>query len=238
MTTATDENAVVGAKLYETYRAYLENENDLLNHRTTWLLVFQGFLFATLGALGQWQRAKEEPYLLFSEHHRLVDILAAVGGSVALVAGVSIFAAQLAIHTLRKQWEGLLHDDALSNNTKWKTCLPGITGGGSPTAATLGMAAPVAIPIIVLTAWLSVAWMAHAAAASASPSTSKAKPQPLTRKELIEQVSGSLETTDELQRELQERFAVKVQIVPAPTPSKRKDTRTVQTKNPDGSVRR
>lgn len=38
-------------KLYQIYRDYLIHEDDLMNQRSTWHLLIQGFLFATFGAL-------------------------------------------------------------------------------------------------------------------------------------------------------------------------------------------
>jgi hypothetical protein len=40
---------MVDEKVYEMFRDYMKNEDNLLNHRLTWLLTIHGFLYATCG---------------------------------------------------------------------------------------------------------------------------------------------------------------------------------------------
>src|SRR5271155_2266738 len=76
---------------YKIYRDYMKHEDDLLNHRTTWLLIFQGFLFATLGVIGEWQVA--EPSIFFTERNWLPFLLAGAGIFVAGFSWVGLKAA-------------------------------------------------------------------------------------------------------------------------------------------------
>ena len=57
--------------VYQIYRDYMKHEDDLLNQRTTWLLVIQGFLFATLGVLGEWVFPSAGRDLLQTQRHDL-----------------------------------------------------------------------------------------------------------------------------------------------------------------------
>jgi len=48
-------------RLYEIYRDYIKHEDDLINHRSTWHLLIQGFLFATLAGCGKSDLAGQRP---------------------------------------------------------------------------------------------------------------------------------------------------------------------------------
>lgn len=132
--------------LYNIYRDYMKHEDDLLNQRTTWLLVIQGFLFATVGVLGEWPLQLGVDRL---GHERLflVYVLGGVGFVVGLVALLGIVAASDAIDELRRKWDLIrVHYDG------WED-LPEIAGGGDPTAHQRGKWPPRLIPASILLAW-------------------------------------------------------------------------------------
>ena len=135
--------------LYNIYRDYMKHEDDLLNQRTTWLLVIQGFLFATLGVLGEWVLQPGQDRLGI-ERQFLVYVLVVVGVVVASVAFLGITAASDAIDELRRKWELIrVHYQGWEN-------LPEIAGGGDPTAHQRGKWPPRLIPAAIFIAWIGV----------------------------------------------------------------------------------
>jgi hypothetical protein len=212
--------------LYEIYRDYMKHEDDLLNHRTTWLLVIQGFLFATLGVLGEWQLPGNSLDILYTERHWLVYVLGFVGVSIAVAAFASILAANRAIDSLHGQWKALRRKHG---NPDWDL-LPELAGGGHPTSKKLGKAPTLCIPVVVVIAWIIVSSMAAKDYIYPRPGSGvvevRAVPQMhvcgepitadkkgLTRKELIREMGCSLENVDGLDQQLQERFGVKLTLV-------------------------
>ena len=77
----------------ETVRAMVRHENDLINHRVSWLLTIQGFLFAALAFT--WEDARV-----------LVPVIAGVGVFVSFSIGIVIRYGSAAIGKLNKDWEG------------------------------------------------------------------------------------------------------------------------------------
>lgn len=138
--------------LYDIYRDYMKHEDDLLNQRSTWHLLIQGFLFATLGVIGEWQVAQRGPDPLYTERGFLVYVLAIVGVVIAYAAFVSIKAANDAIDSLEARW--LLITGAYERQTKY--LLPAIAGGGNPDAKTRGKKPAMWIPVAILCAWVVI----------------------------------------------------------------------------------
>lgn len=82
----------------EVSRAMIRHENDLMNHRLTWLLTSQGLLFTALG----FALSKDNPQ--FSQQLR--EVLAFVGMLLAASASVVLDAANTAIVKWSpKEWE-------------------------------------------------------------------------------------------------------------------------------------
>src|SRR4051812_15007582 len=77
----------------EIMRQMIRHENELMNHRMTWLLTAEGLFFAALAFM--WK----EP-----DTRYLVYIICAVGGIVAASAFVILREASLAIERLYKLW--------------------------------------------------------------------------------------------------------------------------------------
>jgi hypothetical protein len=133
--------------LYEIYRSYMTHEDDLINHRSTWHLLIQGFLFATFGVLGEWQ-SEGKRWLFHSHKNQLVFILAICGFLIAIAALCSIIAANIALTSIRKKWRWII-----CGNAQVSLFFPDIAGGGSFWARGLGMTPAVCIPCIVAGAW-------------------------------------------------------------------------------------
>lgn len=70
-------------------RSMIQHENTLMNHRMTWMLVFQGFLFTSLG-------------LSWSQTALLHILVSVIGGLSCLSFGYSLHCARCAIEKLEQ----------------------------------------------------------------------------------------------------------------------------------------
>ncbi len=134
--------------LYGIYRDYMKHEDDLINQRSTWHLLIQGFLFATFGVMGEWQLEAAGGYL-HSERPLLVLILSGCGLLIALAALSSIIAANTAIQHLCSQWSNIKS----RVSTDLSDAFPGLAGAGSDQAKRWGKLPAHLIPIFVAAAW-------------------------------------------------------------------------------------
>jgi len=138
---------------YKIYRDYMKHEDDLLNHRTTWLLIFQGFLFATLGVIGEWQVA--EPTIFFTERNWLPFLLVGAGIFVAGFSWVGLKAADTAMERLCKDWHDFKDDYEPED---WRR-IPGLAGGGDDGAKRRGKLPSLCIPWFLIATWILVGVM-------------------------------------------------------------------------------
>jgi hypothetical protein len=135
--------------LYKTFRAYLEHEDDLINQRSTWHLLIQGFLFATFGALGEWTPQPDR--YLYDHRFFIVGIVAAMGLSIALSARRSISAADRSLTSLRDKWDDA--KIAAKIPAALDDAFPPLAGGGSDHALQWGKLPALIIPVIIAIAW-------------------------------------------------------------------------------------
>lgn len=140
--------------LYKLYRDYMKHEDDLLNQRTTWHLLIQGFLFTTLGVIGEWQNPHGEDRLYLLRGF-LVYILVLAGLVIAVAASISVNAANDAIEALYKKWQRVL----ITYQRESKNLLPEIAGGGDATARDSGKRPTVWIPRVLIAAWILIGLM-------------------------------------------------------------------------------
>jgi hypothetical protein len=143
-------------KLYDIFRNYMRVEHTLQNERSTWHNVIQGFLFATLGVMGEWPANNGLADQLAAERAYLPFLLAAVGIVIAILAWTSIKAADLAIQNLSNQWGATTRKEPYKSLQKH---IPGIVGGGHIDAERFGKKAALYIPWIIIGAWLVVIGM-------------------------------------------------------------------------------
>ena len=78
-------------------REMIRHENDLVNHRLTWLCQIQGFLFAALGL--------SFTNNLCDNAHIIQPILIFIGISVSISSSVGLIMAGLAISELKKKFD-------------------------------------------------------------------------------------------------------------------------------------
>jgi hypothetical protein len=136
--------------LYKIYRAYIEHEDELINHRSTWHLLIQGFLFATFAALGQWQPGPD--HYLYDHRFLIVGIVALMGLSIAVCAFFSVDAADKALNDLQGGWS--IAKKAAYFPASLEGAFPPLAGGGSPQALKWGKLPALAVPVIVAIAWV------------------------------------------------------------------------------------
>ena len=141
--------------IYNVFRDYTKVEHELQNQRSTWHLVIQGFLFATLGVMGQWGEARGFPNFLNTERNSLPYVLATAGVLIAIFSQISIWAADTAIQELIHKWGRITKDGTYKRLAD--DYFPGIAGGGSEKAERRGKFSMFAIPIIIMGAWSAVA---------------------------------------------------------------------------------
>jgi len=139
-------------KLFAVYRDYMKVEHDLQNHRSTWHLLMQGFLFTALAAIGAWQFLPQ----LKTERELLPKILISAGITIAVCTGISIEAAAAALRSLENRWKKRMKPKFDEDTFE---LIPEISGGGSGGAPFFGQIAPRFIPFVALIAWFSVWWM-------------------------------------------------------------------------------
>jgi hypothetical protein len=136
-------------ELYDIYRDYMKHEDDLINQRTTWHNVLQGFLFATLAVVEKWQASTGfDP--IATQRLYVVVIVAAAGILIAYFAWKSIHAAHLAINNLRERWP------KMGGPFPDFPYLPNLAGGGSEKAVRDGKGPAIWIPIVIIGAWAGV----------------------------------------------------------------------------------
>jgi hypothetical protein len=143
--------------LYSVYRDYMKHEDDLINQRTSWHLLLQGFLFATFGVMGEWQTEGGAGFL-HPQRYWILHGLIATGFLISLFATSSILAADAAINKLHADWNALR--SKLNIPEEFWELLPGIAGAGSKHAKQWGKAPAIAIPIIISFAWLWIFFFA------------------------------------------------------------------------------
>ena len=83
---------------HEIYRLMIRSENELINHRMTWISTFNGFLFASIAF------AWDKSWLL-------VVAFAFLGFVVSSFSGVALFFANKAFRVLYWEWQENKPDD-------------------------------------------------------------------------------------------------------------------------------
>lgn len=125
-----------GENVADKHREYLAarekwvHEDQLINHRLTWLLVSQTLLFAAYGALLNTRC----DVLFLSKISKILDVLPLLGIGIALVLLLSILAACHALRILRN------NKDSFQLQASTNTHL-------------IGLIAPVLLPVIFIFAW-------------------------------------------------------------------------------------
>lgn len=127
---------------YKLFRSYLEHEDNLVNHRTTWFIQLHSFLIASYGLIfSSLVSIKLNPnienlgasYLLSGLASAVLVAITVIGLISAKTTRKSVIAAIKAIRELENDWDTLLQDVAkmqFARGHKLYPSLPGLSGGG------------------------------------------------------------------------------------------------------------
>lgn len=212
--------------LHEIYRDYVKNEAELISQRSTWHLVIQGFLFGTLGVIGEWQPPVPTGDKLQFERYFLVYVLVFIGIAIAIIAKLSLNAAHIAIDALCKKWRKIVGLQPAG----W-SLLPHIAGGGSALAEGRGKIASLHIPTCIIIAWVLVFILATADRVALHPASptlatendqcgalASRDPQTLTEHDLVREIACATDNSQSLEKVLEQRFHLRVSITAVPEP--------------------
>jgi hypothetical protein len=95
----------LGSDLYDSLACQIERENHLINHRLTWTLQLNGFLFTAVALLAG--KTIEDPTLALLTHW----MIPATGLCVSLAGCLGVLAAQWQIGYLIRHWQTHLRSD-------------------------------------------------------------------------------------------------------------------------------
>jgi hypothetical protein len=123
-------------RVFKIYRDYIQHEDLLVNHRMTWLITIQAFLWATYGFAFQKKYEflvrihvehvpKNDIVDLLYQYDKLLYLLSLVGLVTTISAAITVNSARLAVIRLRKKWKRTRYyrPPPVSH-------LPGLTDGG------------------------------------------------------------------------------------------------------------
>lgn len=126
----------------QTIRDMIRHENELMNHRITWLMTLEGLLFTALGFA--WGKP---------DTRGLIFILCALGALVPASSWWILEAAQRALKRLQAWWE---------TNKPKDYAGPGVVGDWHPKPITRWIIPWRAFPILFFSAWIAIAMIAIA----------------------------------------------------------------------------
>src|ERR1700683_324232 len=143
--------------LYQIYRDYAKREDNLVNWRLSWNLAAQGLLLAAFGLTIQklFDACESNSPVGFKLGLLKILVLAlpVVGFLISTSSALGVLAASLALKELQRKWrEDIGAQFRAADAGAWGQ-LPGLTGGGSPSAHALGMIPAFTLPWIFSLVW-------------------------------------------------------------------------------------
>jgi len=144
---------------FEIFRAYRLSEHHLLNHRVTWNLAIQGFLFATyslslqkLAELQAGERGADigKAYHVVMQLKLLLIVIPLVGLLLSICVGLAVWGGQIALRRLLTEWENKVEPQCP------QPYLPNPAGAGDQLAIRLGFYPPRYIPPVFGVAWVVI----------------------------------------------------------------------------------
>jgi hypothetical protein len=138
------------AEHYRLFREYVQHEDDLINHRSTWHNTIQGLLFTALAFALQWKpETADNPHAALLQK-TLTILLPLLGIGNAWAGYLSIRAATKALDALNQKWTKIC--ETYSDESKHS--LPPLTGAGDKWAIKWGKAPAFSIPLLIGAAWI------------------------------------------------------------------------------------
>ena len=91
-------------KQFEFARDAIKHDDTLTNYRTTWMLVFQGFLFSAYANGGGFGSKSSIPMESISGHERGLTVICVLGIVSAIVTAVGVLASDRQLRVTRTWW--------------------------------------------------------------------------------------------------------------------------------------
>ncbi len=129
-------NHLSAKEYYEYYSSHIEKEIDLVNNRLSWMLTFQGFLFASISIATS--NESEAATRLF-----LRNALSLAGIAVAILTLLGVFASALQRDTLKNHWKNHKIND-----------FPPL--GGNRLVSAMGRITSFGIPVTIIATWAAI----------------------------------------------------------------------------------
>ncbi len=151
---------------YKLFRSYLEHEDNLVNHRTTWFIQLHSFLIASYGLIFsslvtiKLDRSIENvaaSYFLAGLAAAVLVAITIIGLISAKTTQKSVIAAVKAIRELENDWDALLLGVAgpqFARGHKLYPSLPGLSGGGRKKSWRDGKSLAVRLPATLSYLWI------------------------------------------------------------------------------------
>jgi hypothetical protein len=136
-------------ELYEKIREQIEHEDELINHRLTWFLASQGFLFVAFTTLLITDTGNIGDFKL-----GLLISITGLGSSLSLIAFLSVASAFISLKILRKTWSDSIAPVAPVNRNTVPArgyAFPQVTFKGNWYLSALSVGG--GIPLVIMLVW-------------------------------------------------------------------------------------
>ena|ERR1019366_4235561 len=144
---AEGSHSLTKLQYFNVFRKYRMFEQNLLNHRLTWGLAIQGFLFYAYGYSAQ---IKPDAVRSVTQLKILLRIISIGGLLFSLSVLCGVVGAWIVLENLEKEWNSKVQSKVIPCNPY----LPNPAGGGKRKAVLLGYIPPFFIPTGFAFAWL------------------------------------------------------------------------------------
>jgi hypothetical protein len=176
-----DPALAVHLNQYEIFRSYVEHEDNLINHRITWSVTIQGFLFAGYAVVIGAYTSVEQAFYFRSpgvapglSMDRLsgpnllafaaIVVFPVVGALIAFLTIFSALAARAAINQLTQDHQERVlktktkdHAELTNILRRQEPFLPRLIGGGAEFSDRKGFRLAIGIPLAFTASWILVA---------------------------------------------------------------------------------
>jgi hypothetical protein len=164
-------------KIYPDYNKRVEQENQLINNRITWMITIQSFLIATVGLVYSYYFQALIAYIATVSNKtslqivrkaslliwRLMMSFSAIGLVVSVIAGFLIYTACVSIESIEEKWEEqkieVRKQLVDAEQIRIFSLLPEITNGGPSFLAKAGKTLLMLIPVAFAFLWLSALYV-------------------------------------------------------------------------------
>ncbi len=134
-------------KFYEFTCRHIEREENIIDHRISWMLTSQGFLFTGFALISNGNATANAQL-----QSALSGVIEVVGIAIALLSLVGIHAAYLSVSNLIRNWENRWTKVSSGDKQPYSR-YPAFT---TRTASALGRFLGYCLPLVLMAAWLAL----------------------------------------------------------------------------------